>query len=90
MLGLPDSSSQDDSDIDDSSYPLLEKQDGQKQNTGPRSLMRSPTSSTANQETLLEMNVLDHQNDKVYQLTISNNQRTASLLCKSGIKINQK
>ena len=77
MLGLPDSSSQDDSDIDDSSYPLLEKQDGQKQNTGPRSLMRSPTSSTANQETLLEMNVLDHQNDKVYQLTISNNQRTA-------------
>ena len=72
MLGLPDSGSQDDSDIDDSSYPLLEKQ-----NTGPRSLMRSPTSSTSNQETLLEMNVIDHQNDKVYQLTISNNQRTA-------------
>ena len=79
MLGLPDSSSQDDSDIDDSSYPLLEKQDGQKQNTGSRSLMRSPTSSTANQETLLELNVLDHQNDEVYQLTISNNQRTAYL-----------
>ena len=82
MLGLPDSGSQDDSDIDDSSYPLLEKQDGQKQNTGPRSLMRSPTSSTANQETLLELNVLDHQNDEVYQLTISYNQGTAYLtLC---------